>query len=344
MRWASYGDVVRRVRLQSLCLRIQEIPLPNIAVDRRALLQGLAVSAAWPLEARAKDAGAFTFVAIGDWGQEGRRSQRQVAEAMGAAAEEVASRFVLSAGDNFYPAGVKSVTDPHWNRSFEDVYTAPALQTPWYVALGNHDYRGVASAQIDYTALSHRWRMPSHYFKIGGAELGSELVDLFVIDTSPVVDASNYDEMLQQVVRGHRERHDSAEQIAWLGEALAASMAPWKIVVGHHPVYSGGHGDCADLVEQVAPLLEAHGVQFYINGHDHSLQHIRRGRVDYVCTGSGADARGPVKAIEGTRFCLSRPGFAVFKVGVDAIDLEFRDLAGQAVYQARRQIADTKQA
>jgi acid phosphatase len=307
-------------------------------LDRRALLTGLAVSAAWAAPVAAQDTpqdGAVAFVALGDWGRRGKRSQRQVAEAMGVAARDLTSGFVLAAGDNFYPAGVRSVDDPHWRESFEDVYAAPALQTPWYAALGNHDYRGVAQAQIDYSALSHRWRMPSRYFKIGGEALGSSLLDLFVIDTSPLVDEANYDEMLQQMARGHRERHDGADQVAWLERELSRSRAPWKIVMGHHPIYSGGHGDNPELIEKVAPLLEAHGVQAYVNGHDHSLQHIRRGRVDYICTGSGADAGDRAVAVDGTRFVLARAGFAAFRLEAEALHLEFRDLEGEAVYRVR---------
>jgi acid phosphatase len=311
---------------------VPEVLVSQSRLHRRALLQGLAAATTFAAPAAADEHEAIAFVALGDWGQRGRRSQHQVAKAMATTAADLSSRFVLAAGDNFYPAGVRSVEDAHWRDSFEDVYTAPALQTPWYAALGNHDYRGRVQAQIDYTALSHRWRMPSRYFVIGGDELGTSLIDLFVIDTAPLVDGGNYDEMLQQIARGHLERHDGGDQIAWLDRALGRSRAPWKIVMGHHPVYSGGHGDSPELVDQVAPLLEAHGVQLYINGHDHSLQHIRRGQVDYVCTGSGAEARDRVVAVEGTRFYLSRPGFAAFKVERDALDLTFRDLDGRPVY------------
>jgi tartrate-resistant acid phosphatase type 5 len=315
--------------------------LPCSPLHRRTLLQGLATSAAWPAWAAAEpDDGEIGFVAVGDWGRRGQRSQREVARAMGAAAQEITSRFVISAGDNFYPAGVRSVADPHWKVSFEDVYTAPALQTAWYAALGNHDYRGVAQAQVDYTRHSRRWRMPDRYYKVSAAALGTSLLDLFVIDTSPLVDRDNYDEILQQLARGHLERRDGARQIAWLDDELRRSTAPWKIVVGHHPIYSGGHGDSAELVDQIAPLLEAHGVQVYINGHDHDLQHIRRGRVDYVCAGAGADSAAHVTPVDGTRYCLSRPGFAMFRLDRQALRLEFRDLTGRALYQARLDRAD----
>jgi acid phosphatase len=181
--------------------------------------------------------------------------------------------------------------------------------------------------------------MPDRYYKVSGAVLGTPLLDLFVIDTSPLADRNNYDEMLQQLARGHLEPHDGARQVAWLEQELRRSNAPWKIVVGHHPIYSGGHGDCAELVAQIAPLLEAHGVQAYINGHDHSLQHIRRGRVDYICAGAGADSVGHVGPVSGTRYCLSRPGFAMFKLDPEALRLEFRDLTGSSLYQAQLQRA-----
>ena len=289
-------------------------------------------------QTRTQDA-ALTFLALGDWGQKGHERQRQVADAMGMAALAQSSQFILSAGDNFYPAGVTSTDDPHWRRSFEDVYTAPSLQVPWFSALGNHDYRGDVQAQIDYSRLSSRWRMPSRYFKVSGADFGAAFVDLFVIDTSPMVDRENYDERLQQLARGHIEGHKHARQLTWLDQALAGSTAPWKVVVGHHPVYSGGHGDSPYLIEALVPMLEAHGVQLYINGHDHSLQHIRRGGVDYVCTGSGAEANDRLRTVDGTLHASSTPGFAAFRFEPDAVEFEFRDQAGARVYGARRGLA-----
>ena len=36
--------------------------------------------------------------------------------------------------------GLGSVQDPAFHKSFADLYTAPALQIPWFNVLGNHDY------------------------------------------------------------------------------------------------------------------------------------------------------------------------------------------------------------
>jgi tartrate-resistant acid phosphatase type 5 len=308
----------------------------SLRLDRRELLGGLAAAtlagaAARPAKAAA-EAGPAGFVAIGDWGRKGEGRQRKVAAAMGRAATEINSRFVLAAGDNFYPAGVDSVTDPHWQTSFENVYTAPGLQTPWYVCLGIHDYRGDPRAQIAYSRQSDRWRMPHRHYKVSGDDLGIAGLDLFVLDTSQLVDTPH--EKAEQVLHGHFMVRKRAKQMAWLSNALAESQAPWKIVLAHHGVYSGSHGEEPILVNRVAPLMERYGVQAYINGHDHDLQHIRRGAVDYICTGAGSDVDA-VEAVEGTQFYRSEPGFSLFVLEGDVMKLEFRDLHGETLYQAR---------
>jgi acid phosphatase len=273
------------------------------------------------------------FVALGDWGRRGDPVQSAVARGLAAGAREVASRFVIAAGDNFYPGGVASIRDPHWKDSFEAVYVDPGLQTPWYAALGNHDYRGAPQAQVAYTGHSRRWRMPGRYYKASGAVCGVPDLDLFVIDTSPLVDDLNLDERVQQLCRGHWWQAEAEPEIAWLRDALARSRAPWKIVVGHHPIYSGAHGDSPVLIARVAPLLEAFGVQAYIHGHDHDLQHIRRGSVDYICSGAGSQG-GRVRAIPGTRFCLGQPGFAAFRLRPEVLQLQLRGAAGEVLYSA----------
>lgn len=302
--------------------------------DRRELLQGLGIATllATATPALAGGGGAASFVAIGDWGRDGQRRQSDVAVAMAQAAEGLQSRFVLSSGDNFYPAGVKSASDPQWKTSFEDIYSAGSLQTPWYVALGNHDYRGSVHAQVDYSRKSPRWRMPHRYFAIPGAQSGIPQLDIFVIDTTPML--FGFGERLEALAHGHVSLSDTDHQIAWLDRSLAQSQAPWKIVVGHHPIYSGGHhGDTPELLARVRPLLMAHGVQAYVNGHDHILQHIHRDGIDYICTGSGASA-GFARPVEGNRFCGSRAGFAMFTLAGDTLNLEFRDFTGATLYRA----------
>ena len=258
--------------------------------------------------------------------------QKDVAVAMARAAAEIGSRFVVSVGDNFYPAGVKSVLDPQWNTSFEDVYSAASLQTPWYVALGNHDYRGQPAAQVAYSRSNARWRMPSRYYAISGAEVGAPELDIFVTDTTPLLGEQH--EAVARLARGRVRMPEAGRQIAWLRAALERSRADWKIVIGHHPIYSGGrHGGSDILAMQLEPLLKAHNVQAYIAGHDHTLQHIRVDATHHICTGAGASAGG-VEAVEGTLFRHDEPGFAMFTLDGEALNLEFRDFNGRSLYRA----------
>lgn len=298
--------------------------------DRRELIGGLAATAgvaALPASAATTDS--LSFLAIGDWGRRGTNHQRDVAAQMERAAAEYGARFTVAVGDNFYEDGVQSTADSHWQESFETVYTGEHLQTPWYVALGNHDYHGVPQAQIDYTKLSPRWRMPSRYFKVPGRDLGFAAADLFIIDTSPLVAKYADGGKAADTVRGQ----DTDAQMAWLDRELGASTATHKLVFGHHTMFSGGsgHGNTPEIIARVLPILKRNGVRAYINGHDHDLQHIRREGLDIICTGAGSEVR-PVSAVEGTRFCVSQSGFSVLTLTPSAVKLEFRNYLGETLY------------
>lgn len=50
-----------------------------------------------------------------------------------------------------------------------------------------------------------------------------------------------------------------------LEKNLNQSTAKWKIVLGHHPVYSyGEHGNTAELIEGLKPILEV-SIRTHIN-------------------------------------------------------------------------------
>src|SRR5258705_799429 len=119
--------------------------------------------------------------------------------------------------------------------------------------------------------------MPSRFYKVEGAAIGAPQVDLFLLDTSPLV--HKYREKVEAPIARNVASQDVGAQLALLDRELAASRAPWKLVFGHHTIYSGGseHGNTAELLEQIKPILERRGVQAYINGHEHDLQHIKVG-------------------------------------------------------------------
>ncbi len=301
-------------------------------LDRREVLSGLAATAGLAaMPATAATADQVSFLVIGDWGRRGTNHQRDVAVQMDKAAAEYGTRFTVSVGDNFYDDGVQSTSDTHWRESFEDIYSGNHLQSPWYVALGNHDYRGLPQAQVDYTSKSGRWRMPSRYFKVAGADIGFPAADLFIIDTSPLV--AKYGDSTKTADEVHSQ--DPKAQLAWLDHELGASTADTKLVFGHHTMFSGGsgHGDTAEIIANVLPILKQHGVKAYINGHDHDLQHIQRDGLDIICTGAGSEVR-PVREVPGTRFCASQSGFSILTLTPSSMHLEFRDYLGQTLYSA----------
>ncbi len=302
-------------------------------IDRRTMVAAMAATAALPLGALAAPARAASFLVVGDWGRDGAQHQRDVAVEMGKTARALDARFVVSVGDNFYESGVQSASDPQWQSSFEQVYTDPALQVPWYVALGNHDYRGNPQAQLDYALTSKRWRMPRRYYQVSGATLGIAEIDLFVIDTSPTV--HQYRDKAESVIARNVATQDVAAQLAWLDQALATSTARWKLVVGHHTIRSGGsgHGETPEMVAQVLPILQRRGVAAYIFGHDHDLQHIQRDGLHFIGCGAGSEVR-PVVAVEGTKFCQARSGFAAISVDSAGIALQFCDYTGARLHHA----------
>ena len=273
--------------------------------------------------------GKLNFLLLGDWGRDGEKDQVNVATQMGIAAAQLGAKFVVSVGDNFYEDGVASVDDPQWQSSFEKVYAAASLQVPWHVALGNHDYHGDCDAQIAYSQKGGRWTMPARYFKRTEKIDADNVVDFFFLDTTPMATLDDDETKFH----GHVKTQNVPAQMAWFESALAASTAPWKIVIGHHPIYTGGsHGDTPYLVEHVLPLLEKYQVQAYFNGHDHDLQHLQAGKVNLFCTGAGSKPRVKVATTPRTKFAVGCSGFITASLAADRLAVQMIDDQGKNLY------------
>ncbi|MBL9097754.1 MAG: metallophosphoesterase [Alphaproteobacteria bacterium] len=307
-------------------------------ISRRQLLTG---AAALPLVFAASRAVTGTvplaFLLIGDWGREGEDRQRDVAEQMGRIAAQRQCKFVVTLGDNFYERGVENTQDPHWQDSFEQIYTAESLQVPWYAILGNHDYYGNPDAQIEYSKLSSRWRMPARYYQQSMMSTDGATIDMFFLDTVEIEENYVIHHESDDDDENRRERaesHNAIEQLVWLEGKLAASRAAWKLVFGHHPIMSGGeHGPTEELVMAIKPLLERYRVAAYFNGHDHDLQHIVGNGIHYIGCGAGSQTR-TVSTSEGARFFSDREGFAVCTIDARRMLIDFIDYKGERLYAA----------
>lgn len=284
--------------------------------------------------AEASDDG-FNFLIITDQGRNGYYDQKAIAQSMGELAGNGDAEFVLTLGDNFHYIGLESTSDPLWLTNFELVYDHPELQIPWYPIIGNHEQKGNVQAMIDYSKISRRWEMPARYYSLCFTTDEGENVELFMLDTCPLIDKYRNDPEYRSVQGESRE-----EQLAWLEKSLAKSKADYKIVAGHHPVYAEtkkSETERLDMQKYVQPLLEKYGVDLYLSGHIHNHQHIRpRGSsVDYVVVSSGALSR-KVKPIEGTQFCSPETGFAFISIKNGKLTMYLLDKEGNELYRISR--------
>jgi 3',5'-cyclic AMP phosphodiesterase CpdA len=239
--------------------------------------------------------------------------------------------FVITTGDNFYEDGVGSVDDENWRSSFQEIYTDPSLDIPWYPVLGNHDYRGSTQAQIDYSRGDGRWSMARRYHSFERPVGGGRALFVF-LDTTPLLGGSWWTNWRHPDLRDQ----DPADQLQWLDELLGQSTAEWKIVVGHHPLFSAGamHGPTRGLRNRLQPIFEEHGVHVCFSGHDHNLQHLKPpGPTHYVISGGGSEARR-VGTHKSVLFVRGVSGFVSATLRGDSLSLEFIDDGGATIYRA----------
>ncbi|HLP35468.1 metallophosphoesterase [Lacibacter sp.] len=279
---------------------------------------------------------ALHFIAMGDWGRNGADHQREVARQMGITANEIGSMFTIATGDNFYPSGVISEWDPLWKYSFEDIYTDFRLQWDWYPVLGNHDYKSNPDAQVKYSTISRRWKMPARYyskiFSINGDT--TQQVLLVFIDTNPLIR-----EFYKNAEYGpHVKGQDTTKQKRWM-EKLLSNKSPnikWKIVVGHHPMYTGGSRtegyDTKAIRNTLKPMFDKYKVDVYLAGHEHSLQHMQSaGNMHHIISGAASE-KTPARLIENSLLSASEYGFFVFSVTGNELLFQAVNDTGKIIY------------
>lgn len=279
---------------------------------------------------------ALHFIAMGDWGRNGADHQKEVARQMGITATEINAQFIIATGDNFYPSGVISEWDPLWKYSFEDIYTDFHLQWDWYPVLGNHDYKSNPDAQVKYSNISRRWKMPARYYSkliaIPGDTANKVLIAF--IDTNPFIP-----EFYKNTEYGPNVKtQDTLKQKKWLAKLLSdpAKNIKWKIVVGHHPMFSAGSRteayDTRAIRYSLQPLFDKYGVDVYLAGHEHSLQHLKpAGKTHHFISGAASE-KTPVKQYELSEMAASAYGFMLFSVSANQLLLQTIDDSGKIIY------------
>jgi len=188
----------------------------------------------------------------------------------------------MALGDNFYPSGVKSVHDPRWKTQIESCFPSPLFAT-----LGNHDYLGDPSIQIQYT--SSTWKMPHYYYDLIYTLDSKPFVHILFIDTMLLAYDRTKDLLTETAMKSYETLRSQLlnPQKQWMHEKLSKSRAPWKIVCGHYPCLSNGpHSVSEELRDFLLPLLKQYRVQFYFSGHNHNFQHIKWEHTHHFTSGS----------------------------------------------------------
>lgn len=226
-------------------------------------------------------------VVMGDQGT-GDGVQRRVAAAMQTVCAQRGCDLGVGLGDNFYPAGPREASSPLFKTRFADIYGP--LNIPFLMVPGNHDESGLfggdgtdargAEAEVAYSKLNPQWVMPGRTYRAPvSAGQGGTLAEFFAVDTSPLA--------AYLPVRRASERPGGpwdAAQREWLAGSLQRSSARWKLVLGHHPLFSNGkHGDAGrydglpfafqrgDAVRDLYGRA-CGGADMLLSGHVHALE------------------------------------------------------------------------
>ncbi len=231
------------------------------------------------------------FVSVADTGT-GAKGQYAVAEAMTQYHQQNPYDLVVLAGDNIYNNGEMEKI----GEVFEGPYGKLLKQNVKFQAcLGNHDIRTAnGEHQVNYAPFNMQGR--NYTFRRDKAQF-------FVLDTNVNAD-----------IKG---------QLVWLDTELGKSNAPWKIVYGHHPIYSSGeYGTNQAFVKSFSPLFEKHKVHLYINGHDHNYERTKAiNGTTYLVCGAGAGQR-KVGRSAWTEYSTNDLSFAAVELYPDRMEIK----------------------
>ncbi len=202
--------------------------------------------------------------------------------------------FGVMLGDNIYPSGATLGADgrddaERFRELLWEPYKGLREQDPefvLYAVLGNHDWetsRAGAKLQVDYMAESPLYHMDGVHYRARPAPdveifaidttvlLAGQTVYKDALDDSGIPQASSE---LEPEVAWAAPEGEEKEMLTWLERSLRESDARWKIVFGHHPLWSSSG---TKVEEEIAlrrilrPLLCRYA-DAYLAGHDHMLE------------------------------------------------------------------------
>jgi len=240
------------------------------------------------------------FAMIGDYGEAGQ-AEADVAALVASWGPD----FVVTAGDNNYPLGEARTIDANIGQfynafiaPYRGTYGAGASENRFFPALGNHDWYAGPAAYLDYFTLPGNER---YYDVVRGP------VHVFVLDS----DANEPDGITADSV-----------QAEWLRAGLAASSAPWQIVVLHHTPYTSS--ERGPVPELRWPYAEW-GADAVLTGHDHFYERLEVDGIPVLINGlGGRGIYGFSTPVPESRLRFNADyGALLVEAGADCLSLRF---------------------
>jgi uncharacterized protein (TIGR03437 family) len=195
--------------------------------------------------------GPVSFLVFGDSGD---GSSHQLAVALQLVTEH--PNFVIHVGDIAYQSG----TYNEFTANYFEYYYTLMRQVCFFTIAGNHEY--ITQNSAPYLALHAppTDTVPDldrgKYYSFDWADMHFTALDANLLDPY-FADAQ-------------------ARMLAWFDNDLANARASWKIVFWHQTPYpiSQHVGDPIDIAARAlfVPILERHGVQLVLAGHEHNYQ------------------------------------------------------------------------
>ncbi|HVN85085.1 MAG TPA: metallophosphoesterase [Candidatus Binatia bacterium] len=321
---------------------------------------------AWD-QSQAAPVGAVSIVALGDFGTAAERRSADVGAALRAflAQRRITPDAAVLLGDNFYNAGLIGRTHcPCWGGHVDRVAVSRQLddvlrpfeflreQTTAYVVPGNHDY-GCPKLQaienetnIDSLLPPERTWGERWQFRAGfpTAATFDDRAQIVFIDSERMIEDGDF----------------LAASVDRMRELLSAGAYRWRLVAGHHPLYTNGPHDGAGwdgalekalyyplhlllfppfvygnegayewkyrrYRRELERLFSEHHVDAMLAGHEHALELLaprESGQPINVVSGSAAKC-SPLMRRANTIFEASKNGFAVLTVTAERMRIEF---------------------
>lgn len=331
----AFEDAVQTVMADSEVM--QYVPRnggPVSATAHSAVVQGLKPEtlyvyrvgdgrtfSAWrQIRTAAATAKPFSFLYFGD-------VQNEV-ESHGSRVMRMARRLAPDAALALYAGDLinRSDADREWGEWFD---MAPDLHAELLTlpSPGNHEY----GPQIEgRPSLAPQWRQQFTLPRNGPPGVAALSETVYQVDYQGV----RFLSLDADAISDFPDLADAT--LKWLEARLTDNPNLWTVVFLHYPIYSTAKGrDNAELRAALEPVLQKHGVDLVLQGHDHTYARGRKGAPVYVVS-----VAGPKQYVGGERDWASRKatGVQLFQaIGVDGAELIYRAYtATGALYDAFR--------